>query len=109
MTAIALLSAEQRAALAHQLPLWTQQDARGGVLLRTFVFADFAQAFQFMTAVAAEAERLDHHPEWRNVYHRVEVLLTTHDAGGLTTRDVALAQAMDRIAGAISRQGGNVA
>jgi 4a-hydroxytetrahydrobiopterin dehydratase len=64
-----------------------------------FVFADFNEAFGFMARVALAAEKLDHHPEWSNVYKTVEVTLSTHDAGGLTERDVALAEAMDKFAG----------
>ena len=66
---------------------------------KKFVFADFNEAFGFMARVALAAEKLDHHPEWSNVYKTVEVTLSTHDAGGLTERDVALAEAMDRFAG----------
>jgi 4a-hydroxytetrahydrobiopterin dehydratase len=66
---------------------------------RTFTFSDFNEAFGFMTRAALIAEKLDHHPEWFNVYDRVEVTLATHDAGGVTERDVALAEAMDRLAG----------
>ncbi|MGE6741490.1 4a-hydroxytetrahydrobiopterin dehydratase [Allorhizobium pseudoryzae] len=65
---------------------------------RTFRFADFVEAFGFMTRCALVAEKLDHHPEWRNVYSRVEVRLTTHDSGGLTDRDFTLAAAMDKAA-----------
>jgi 4a-hydroxytetrahydrobiopterin dehydratase len=65
---------------------------------KKFVFADFNEAFGFMARVALAAEKLDHHPEWSNVYKTVEVTLSTHDAGGLTERDVALAEAMDKFA-----------
>ena len=67
----------------------------GHVLRKEFVFADFAEAWAFMTRVADEAERLNHHPEWSNVYNRVDVLLTTHDAGGLTALDITLARLAD--------------
>ncbi len=67
-------------------------------ITKTFVFADFNAAFGFMTRVALLAEKLDHHPEWFNVYGRVEVTLATHDAGGVTERDIVLAAAMDRLA-----------
>jgi 4a-hydroxytetrahydrobiopterin dehydratase len=67
-------------------------------ITRKFVFADFNQAFGFMTRVALVAEKMDHHPEWFNVYKTVEVTLSTHDAGGLTDRDVALAKTMDGFA-----------
>jgi 4a-hydroxytetrahydrobiopterin dehydratase len=78
------------------LPGWTLRD---GKLHRTFVFANFAAAFRFMTAVAAEAERLDHHPEWCNVYDRVTIDLVTHDASGLTALDFELAASAQRLAG----------
>ena len=67
-------------------------------LYRKFQFKNFSEAFAFMTRVAIEAEKMDHHPEWFNVYKTVEVTLSTHDAGGLTDRDVKLAEAMDKIA-----------
>lgn len=67
---------------------------------RTFTFGDFVEAFGFMTRCALMAEKLDHHPDWRNVYSRVEVQLTTHDSGGLTERDFLLAAAMDKAAAA---------
>jgi 4a-hydroxytetrahydrobiopterin dehydratase len=66
-------------------------------LRRDFAFADFVQAFGFMTQVSLLAERADHHPEWSNVYNRVTIYLTTHDAGGISERDFSLAQAIDRI------------
>ena len=83
------------AALA-ELPSWTVLD---GKLHREFVFADFNEAFGFMTRVALIAEQMNHHPEWFNVWSRVRVDLTTHDAGGITGYDVKLAAAMNRIAG----------
>lgn len=91
-----LTDAERDAALA-QLPQWTLR-ADGLAICRTFRFADFNEAFGFMARVALEAEKADHHPEWFNVYNRVEVTLTTHDAGGLSARDVAMARAMERMA-----------
>ena len=66
---------------------------------RTFVFKDFGEAFAFMTRIALVAEQMNHHPEWSNVWNRVEVTLSTHDAGGVTELDLKLAEAMDRIAG----------
>jgi len=66
-------------------------------LYRRFVFADFVEAFGFMSRVALLAERMDHHPEWSNVYNRVEIHLTTHDAGGITARDFDLAQRINRL------------
>lgn len=83
------------ATVAAELPGWTFAAERGGTISREFVFADFAQAFAFMTRVALIAEKRDHHPEWRNVYNRVSITLTTHDAGGLTAKDIALARAAD--------------
>ena len=71
----------------------------GETLVKTFLFRDFKQAFGFMTRVAEDAEALGHHPEWSNTYRTVNVRLTTHDAGGLTGLDVALAQKMDEAAG----------
>ena len=86
-----------RAAVLEQLPLWSYDaDAKG--IRRTLRFADFAEAFGFMARVAILAEKADHHPEWFNVYNRVEILLTTHDASGLSRRDVELASAIDAIA-----------
>ena len=70
----------------------------GKAIGRTFKFADFVEAFGFMSQAALAAERLDHHPEWSNVYRTVEVELTTHDAGGITELDFALARAMDKAA-----------
>ncbi len=67
-------------------------------LSKTFLFADFAAAFAFMTRIASVAEQLNHHPDWRNVWNRVEVRLSTHDAGGITTLDFRLAAAMDEAA-----------
>ena len=76
------------------LPGWSlEKDA----LARTFVFSDFREAFAFMTRVALAAEKADHHPEWVNVYNRVEVTLTTHDAGGVTEKDIRLATFMNEI------------
>ena len=86
-----------QAALEH-LPLWHEAADKDAVT-RTFVFADFSQAFGFMTQVALAAERMDHHPEWFNVYNKVEVVLTTHDAGGVTALDLDMAHLMDRLTG----------
>lgn len=81
-----------------RLPGWGVVEGRDAIS-KTFTFKDFNAAFGFMTRVALVAERMDHHPEWRNVWNRVEVTLSTHDAGGLTGHDLKLAEAMDRIAG----------
>lgn len=88
-----LSAAEVHAALAT-LPGWNFDEARGAIR-RRFVFADFGEAFAFMTRVALAAERADHHPEWSNVYNRVEVTLATHDCGGVSPRDIALATLAD--------------
>ncbi len=88
--------AERNAALSA-LPEWRYDEARGGIA-RSFRFADFSEAFAFMTRVALAAEQADHHPEWSNVWNRVEILLTTHSAGGLTAKDVALAKRIDGFA-----------
>jgi 4a-hydroxytetrahydrobiopterin dehydratase len=92
-----LTQAERDAALAT-LPQWSLADD-GRAINRTLKFADFGQAFGFMTRVAIAAEKADHHPEWFNVYNRVEIRLTTHDAGGLSKRDVALAKVIDGFVG----------
>jgi 4a-hydroxytetrahydrobiopterin dehydratase len=93
-----LLTADDRAAALAALPAWTPVEGRDAIA-RTFRFADFSAAFGFMTRVALVAETLNHHPEWSNVWNRVTVTLTTHDAAGLTALDVALAGHMDRLAG----------
>lgn len=100
---IPLDPAALQAALAT-LPQWTHDTARPA-LRRRFVFADFAQAFDFMTEMAQVSQRQDHHPEWSNVYRVVEVTLTTHDAGGITGRDIAWARAAD-VAFAHRQKGG---
>lgn len=73
-------------------------DTKRDAIVKTFIFQNFVEAFGFMSKVALVAERMDHHPEWSNVYKTVNVLLTTHDAGGLTTKDVELARAMEAFA-----------
>lgn len=91
------LPPSDRAQLAQKLPDWhlaTGQDA----IVRTFKFKDFVEAFGFMSQIALLAEKADHHPEWSNVYNRVEILLTTHDCNGLSARDVSMAEAIDRLA-----------
>jgi 4a-hydroxytetrahydrobiopterin dehydratase len=85
----------------QQLPGWSAVEGGRDAIRRQYRFADFNQAFAFMTRVALTAEKLDHHPEWSNVYNRVEVLLTTHDADGVTELDVKLAVFMDDAAGAL--------
>ena len=86
-----------RAEALGSLPLWVY-DAEAQGIRRTVRFADFGAAFAFMTHVAILAEKADHHPEWFNVYNRVEILLTTHDAGGLSERYIKLATQIDAIA-----------
>ncbi|OWK29641.1 4a-hydroxytetrahydrobiopterin dehydratase [Sphingomonas mucosissima] len=90
------LSEAERADALDSLPDWDYNEGRDAIT-RTVVFTDFAEAFGFMTQVALIAERADHHPEWTNVWNRVEITLTTHDAGGLSERDVELAAAIDAI------------
>jgi 4a-hydroxytetrahydrobiopterin dehydratase len=90
------LSSEARTAALAKLPAWSAVEGRDAIT-RTFTFADFSQAFGFMTRAALAAEKMDHHPEWTNVYKTVTVTLTSHDAGGVTDRDVRLAEAMDRL------------
>ena len=89
--------AARQAALA-ELAGWTALEDRDAIE-RTFKFKTFNEAFGFMTRVALMAERMNHHPEWFNVYNRVEVTLTTHDCGGLSELDVTLAKFMDKVAG----------
>ena len=90
------LSQEQRAAALDRLGEWEFDEARDG-LARRFLFRDFSEAFAFMTRVALLAERADHHPEWSNVWNRVDILLTTHEAGGLSERDVRMAHAIQAL------------
>jgi len=82
--------------VAERLQGWTGGD---DFITKVFKFEDFAQAFGFMTQIAIIADRMDHHPEWFNVYNRVDITLTTHDAGGVTEKDVKLAEAMEKAAG----------
>ena len=91
------LDADARAGALTQLPQWHDVEGRDAIA-RSFRFKDFNQAFAFMTRAALLAEKMDHHPEWSNVYNRVDVTLTTHDAGGVTEKDIALAKAMDAFA-----------
>jgi len=86
------------AAALAELSGWRAHDSRDAIV-KSFRFADFNAAFGFMTRVALLADKLDHHPEWSNVYDRVEVLLSTHDADGVTALDLAMAKFMDEVAG----------
>ena len=90
------LSPEERATALDRLGEWDVDDARDGIT-RQFIFKDFSEAFAFMTRVALLAEVQDHHPEWSNVWNRVDILLTTHDAGGLSQRDIKMATAIDAL------------
>ena len=91
---IAQLTPEERGEFLDRTEYWDYDDARDGIV-RKFIFDNFSEAFAFMTQVAMLAEKLDHHPEWSNVWNRVEIFLTTHDAGGLSSRDVAFADGVD--------------
>lgn len=91
------LSAEARKSALAKLSGWSETQGREAIA-RTFTFADFNEAFGFMSRAALVAEKHDHHPEWRNVYKTVEVVLATHDAGGVTRLDIQLAMAMNAIA-----------
>ena len=93
------LEGEKRAAALAQVPQWREVDGRDAIR-RDFKFKDFNAAFGFISRVALRAEKADHHPEWSNVYNRVEVTLTTHSAGGVTEKDIALARFIDRAAAA---------
>jgi 4a-hydroxytetrahydrobiopterin dehydratase len=93
------LTGDARKAALAKLAGWSEVKDRDAIT-KTFVFRDFNEAFGFMTRAALVAEKLDHHPEWFNVYKTVTVTLSTHDAGGLTERDIKLAEAMNRLAGA---------
>ncbi len=97
MMPVARLTDAERADLSSTLPHWSPVAGRDA-LHRAFRFPDFSAAWGFMTRVALLAEAQDHHPEWSNVYNKVEITLTTHDAHGLSARDVRLAQAIDALA-----------
>ena len=95
MTAPALIGA---ASACEGLPDWRPADGRDAIV-RSLRFRNFAEAFGFMAEIALVAEKMDHHPEWSNVYNRVDILLATHESGGVTERDVKLAAAIDQAAG----------
>lgn len=86
----------------EQLNGWTRVEGERDAIFKTYKFADFKTAFAFMSGAALKAEQMDHHPEWFNVYNRVEVTLTTHDLDGVSSRDVELAGFMDKLAGQLS-------
>lgn len=98
-----LLTDADRAALLPALDGWTLVEGRDA-LTKRFVFADFSAAFGWMVRVALAAEQMNHHPEWVNVYNKVDVTLSTHDAKGLTRRDVELAQRMDQMAAGLAKR-----
>jgi 4a-hydroxytetrahydrobiopterin dehydratase len=91
------LSGPDRVSALAELEGWSEVAGRDAIA-KTFEFKNFVEAFGFMTRVALVAERMDHHPEWRNVWRHVEVVLSTHDCGGLSERDIKLAEAMDKLA-----------
>ncbi|MDE2041729.1 MAG: 4a-hydroxytetrahydrobiopterin dehydratase [Alphaproteobacteria bacterium] len=94
--AILRLTPKDRAAVLVCLPEWIYEPARDAIA-RDFSFPDFITAFSFMTQIAMIAEKMDHHPEWSNVYNHVSIRLTTHEAKGLSTRDIALARAINAL------------
>lgn len=98
MSGIERLTGKARATALAGLAGWQPVEGRDAIA-KSFRFADFSEAFAFMTRVALLSEKMDHHPEWFNVYNRVDILLSTHDAGGLSERDVALARAIDMVSG----------
>lgn len=93
-----VLGDKEREAALRALPQWRYDEAARAIS-RGFRFRDFAEAFDFMTRVALAAEKADHHPDWSNSWNKVEIALTTHRAGGVTAKDVALAETIDGIAG----------
>jgi 4a-hydroxytetrahydrobiopterin dehydratase len=95
---VAVLSESERADALAGLSGWAYDAARNGIT-RSFAFADFGGAFGFMTRVALAAEKADHHPEWSNVWNKVDILLSTHSAGGVTGKDIALARTIDTLQG----------
>ena len=94
---MAVLSAGERDEALAGLDGWTFDEGRNGIA-RSLTFADFGEAFAFMTRVALEAEKADHHPEWSNVWNRVDIWLSTHSDGGVTAKDIKLAAKIDAIA-----------
>jgi 4a-hydroxytetrahydrobiopterin dehydratase len=97
MGAMAKLEGGERKQALTEIPQWSEVEGRDAIT-RKFTFADFNEAFGFMSRAALAAEKMDHHPEWFNVYRTVEITLSTHDAAGLTDKDITLAKEMDRIA-----------
>src|ERR1041384_52261 len=95
---MAVLSEKERDEALTRLEGWTFDEGRNGIA-KSFAFADFGEAFAFMTRIALEAEKADHHPEWSNVWNKVDILLSTHSEGGVTEKDIALAARIEAIAG----------
>jgi 4a-hydroxytetrahydrobiopterin dehydratase len=95
---MAVLTKSERDEALAGLAGWAFDGPSNGIA-KSFTFADFGEAFAFMTRVALEAEKADHHPEWSNVWNRVDILLSTHSAGGVTAKDAALAAKIEAIAG----------
>jgi 4a-hydroxytetrahydrobiopterin dehydratase len=102
---MAVLEEADRSERLARLAGW-RYDAEARAIARTYRFRDFSEAFGFMTRAALAAEKADHHPDWSNSWNRVEIALTTHSAGGVTERDLALAAAMDAIAASLAQAGG---
>ena len=98
-----MLTGSERDDALRALPDWCYAAENGGRIFRTYKFVNFESAFAFMTAMARFSESMDHHPEWRNVYNRVDIDLTTHDAGGVTKKDIAWAHEADRVYSASRR------
>jgi 4a-hydroxytetrahydrobiopterin dehydratase len=92
------LAPAARAAFLREFPMWREIEGRDAIA-RLLEFKDFSETFAFMTRVALLAEKMDHHPEWFNVYNKIDVTLSTHDAGGVTAKDVEMAKAIERLAG----------
>lgn len=92
------LTEAERIVALEELSTWTYDDDRSSIH-RTIHLENFTQAFGLMACIALEAEKVDHHPNWSNVYNRIDIWLTTHDAGGITPRDIAMAQTIDRLTG----------
>jgi 4a-hydroxytetrahydrobiopterin dehydratase len=95
---MAVLTGDERNEALAGLAGWAFDESRNGIA-KSFTFADFGAAFAFMTRVALEAEKADHHPDWSNVWNRVDILLSTHSAGGVTGKDMRLAAKIETIAG----------
>jgi 4a-hydroxytetrahydrobiopterin dehydratase len=93
-----ILAGDERREALNKLPDWKAVEGRDAIE-RSFQFKNFSQAFGFMTRVALAAEKMDHHPEWSNIYNKVDILLTSHDVNGLSERDIKLAGIIDRLAG----------